>query len=196
MFRSAIKRLLEMERDIAVIAETGRGDDVLPMALRCRPNVAVLDVEMPGVSGVDAARELLQHLPGCRSLIVTSFARPGFLQRALANGAAGFVLKDDPIEVLVEAIRRCAGGEKVLNLKLAAEAMKLGASPLTERDCQVLVETVRGASVEDIAKTLYMSEGTVRNKISNSISKLHARNRADAVRIATQNGWIQVPREE
>jgi two-component system response regulator DesR len=190
MFRTAIKRLLEMEGDIEVVAEVSRGDQVVDAAVEHKPDVALLDIEMPGIDGLTAAGQLAKRLPECRSLIVTTFGRPGFLQRALQSGAAGFVLKDAPAEALAGAIRRCAAGDKVIDPGLAAAAMKLGASPLSVREREVLLATTSGASVEQIAEALHLSDGTVRNKISSAISKLGARNRADAVRIADDNGWL------
>jgi two-component system response regulator DesR len=190
MFRNAIKRLLEMEGDIQVVAEVSRGDQVVDAAIEHDPDVALLDIEMPGIDGLTAAAQLTKRLPGCRSLIVTTFGRPGFLQRALESGAAGFILKDAPAEALATAIRRCAAGEKVIDPGLAAAAMKLGASPLSAREREVLLATTSGASVEQIGEALHLSDGTVRNKISSAISKLGARNRADAVRIADENGWL------
>ena len=190
MFRSAIKRLLEMEGDIEVVAEVSRGDQVLAAATTHAPDVALLDIEMPGQDGLMAARELAARMPACRSLIVTTFGRPGFLQRALASGASGFVLKDAPADALAAAIRRCASGEKVIDPGLAAAAMKLGPSPLSAREREVLLATTSGASIEEIAEALHLSDGTVRNKISRAISKLVARNRAYAVRIAGENGWL------
>ncbi|HET9848226.1 MAG TPA: response regulator transcription factor [Candidatus Dormibacteraeota bacterium] len=190
MFRTAIRRLLETEGDIAVVAEVARGDEVIEAALTSRPDVALLDIEMPGLDGLNAAAQLQASLPTCRSLIVTTFGRPGFLQRALASGASGFVLKDAPADALASAIRRCAAGDKVIDSGLAAAAMKLGPSPLTGREREVLVATTGGASIEEIAQALHLSEGSVRNRISSAISKLDARNRADAVRIAGENGWL------
>jgi len=190
MFRSAIRRLLEMEGDMDVVAEVSRGDQVVAAALSHRPDVALLDIEMPGLDGLTVASQLSIRFPECRSLIVTTFGRPGFLQRALQAGAVGFVLKDSPADALAAAIRRCAAGDKVIDPGLAASAMKLGPSPLSARERQVLVATTSGASVADIAATLHLSEGTVRNKISAAISRLGARNRADAVRIAGDNGWL------
>jgi two-component system response regulator DesR len=190
MFRTAIRRLLETEGDIQVVAEVSRGDAVVESALEHTPDVALLDIEMPGVDGLTAAAQLRERLPSCRSLIVTTFGRPGFLQRALDSGASGFVLKDDPAEALAAAIRRCASGEKVIDPGLAAAAMKIGHSPLSAREREVLVATTSGASIDEIADRLHLSKGTVRNKISSAISKLGARNRADAVRIAGDNGWL------
>lgn len=190
MFRSAIKRLLEMEGDIVFVGEVARGDEVVEAALRTAPDVVLLDIEMPGLDGLAATQRLTERVPACRSLILTTFGRPGFLQRALAAGASGFVLKDDPPEALAAAIRRCARGEKVIDPELATAAMRLGPSPLTDREREVLLATASGATIEQISEHLHLSEGTVRNKISVAISKLQARNRVDAVRIADANGWL------
>jgi two-component system response regulator DesR len=190
MFRTAIRRLLETESDLEVVAEVGRGDEVLAAAIENRPDVALLDIEMPGGDGLTIADVLHRELPSCRALIVTTFGRPGFLQRALASGASGFVLKDAPADALAAAIRRCASGDKVIDPGLAAAAMKIGPSPLTAREREVLAATTSGASIEEIAERLHLSDGTVRNRISGAISKLGARNRADAVRIAAENGWL------
>lgn len=190
MFRTAIRRLLETEGDIRVVAEVARGDAVVEAAREHQPDVALLDIEMPGVDGLTAAAQLRESVPSCRSLIVTTFGRPGFLQRALASGASGFVLKDAPADALAAAIRRCAVGDKVIDPGLAAAAMKLGPSPLTAREREVLVATTSGASIEEIAEALHLSAGSVRNRISSGISKLGGRNRADAVRIAAENGWL------
>lgn len=190
MFRTAIRRLLETEADIEVVAEVAGGDQVVEVAVAQKPDVALLDIEMPGIDGLTAAAQLREAIPSCRSLIVTTFGRPGFLQRALASGASGFVLKDAPVEALAAAIRRCAAGDKVIDSGLAAAAMKLGPSPLTAREREVLVATTSGASIDEIADTLHLSAGSVRNRISSAISKLGGRNRADAVRIAAENGWL------
>jgi len=167
-----------------------RGDEILSHAVATSPDVALLDIEMPGTDGLTAAGLLQTHLPSCHSLILTTFGRPGFLDRALASGAYGFVLKDASLEALAGAIRRCAAGEKIIDPGLAATTMKVGHSPLSSREREVLVATITGASVSEIARTLHVTEGTVRNKVSSAISKLDARNRADAVRIASANGWL------
>jgi len=190
MFRSAVRRLLELEDDIEVVGEASTGVELLKIAAAEQPQVAVVDIEMPDLDGLTAADRLRQQVPGCRVLIVTTFGRPGFFQRAMKGGAAGFVLKDAPAEVLADAIRRCAAGDRVIDPGLAAAALRIGPSPLTEREREGLVATTGGASVTEISRTLHLSEGTVRNKISTAISKLGARNRTDAVRIARHNGWL------
>jgi two-component system response regulator DesR len=190
MFRTAVRRLLEWEGDIHVAAEVAMGDQIVPVALRVRPSVAIIDIEMPGLDGLTAAAQLHQQLPECRILISTTFGRPGFLERALANGATGFVLKDASIDVLATCIRRCATGAKVIDPGLAAQAHRLGPSPLTNGERQVLAAVGTGASIREIARELHLSEGTVRNRISSAIDKTAARNRIDAIRIATDNGWL------
>jgi two-component system, NarL family, response regulator DesR len=190
MFRTAVRRLLEWEGDIQVAAEVADGDQIVPAALRVRPSVAVIDIEMPGLDGLTAAAQLHQQLPECRILISTTFGRPGFLERALANGATGFVLKDASIDTLATSIRRCAAGAKVIDPGLAAQAHRLGPSPLTRGERQVLAAMATGASIREIARELHLSEGTVRNRVSSAIDKTAARNRIDAIRIATENGWL------
>jgi two-component system response regulator DesR len=190
MFRTAIRRLLELEGDLEVVAEVGRGDEVVEAARANGAEVALLDIEMPGKDGIAVAADLRRELPACRALIVTTYGRPGFLQRAMAAGAAGFVSKDASPEYLSDAIRRCAAGEKVVDPGLAAAAFRLGQSPLSAREREVLAATTSGATVAQIARSLHLSEGSVRNRISDAISKLGARNRADAVRIASEQGWL------
>ena len=190
MFRTAIRRLLELEGDMDVVAEVGRGDEVVQAARVSDAEVALLDIELPGRDGLSVAADLRDALPSCRALVVTTFGRPGFLQRAMAAGAAGFVSKDASPEALADAVRRCAAGETVVDPGLAAAAMRLGQSPLSAREREVLAATTSGATVAEIARSLHLSEGSVRNRISEAISKLGARNRADAVRIASERGWL------
>lgn len=190
MFRTAVRRLLEWEGDIHIAAEVADGDQVLAAALRVRPDVAVIDIEMPRLDGLTAAAQLHQQLPTCKILISTTFGRPGFLQRALTHGATGFVLKDAPIDVLAAAIRNCATGVKVIDPGLAAQAHRLGPSPLTNGERQILAAVATGASVKEIARELHLSEGTVRNRITSAIDKTAARNRVDAIRVARDNGWL------
>ena len=180
MFRSAIKRLLEMEGDIAFVGEVARGDQVLEAALRTSPDVVLLDIEMPGLDGLAAAQQLTQRLPTCRSLIVTTFGRPGFLQRALASGASGFVLKDDPPEALAAAIRRCARGEKIIDPELAAAAMRLGPSPLTDREREVLRGLAIGRTNKEIARSLGIALTTVKSHVRSILDKLGVDSRTQA----------------
>ena len=190
MVRGALKALLALEEDITVVAEVARGDEVVPAAARSAPDVALLDIEMPGLDGIAAAAALRTEVPRCRSLILTTFGKPGFLRRAMESGAAGFLLKDAPPEQLALAIRRTAAGERVVDPGLAAAALSEGMSPLTERERQVLAATDRGADIAEIARTLFLSNGTVRNHLSAAIQKLGARNRSEAARIAEHKGWL------
>jgi two-component system response regulator DesR len=190
MVRGALQALLSSELDIEIVAEVGRGDEVVAAALRTRPDVALLDIEMPGQDGISAARALREQLPTCHALILTTFGRPGFLRRAMDSGAAGFLLKDAPARELASAIRRCAAGERVVDPALAAAAIVDGASPLSERERTVLAACAEGATVAAVAASLFLSEGTVRNYLSTGIQKLGARNHAEAARIARDKGWL------
>jgi two-component system response regulator DesR len=190
MVRGALASLLGLEPDLEVVAQVSRGDEVLAAALAARPDVALLDIEMPGATGLDAAAELRRELPACHVLIVTTFGRPGYLRRAMEGGASGFLLKDAPATELARAIRRAAGGERVVDPGLAAAALSEGESPLTEREHEVLAASRTHATVADIAGALYLSPGTVRNHLSSVMRKLDARNRAEAVRVAEEKGWL------
>ncbi len=190
LVRSALAALLALEDDFEVVAEVGRGDAVVAAALQTEPDVALLDVEMPGLDGLAAAAALHQEAPACRALIVTTFGRPGFLRRAMEAGARGFVVKDAPAERLADAVRRVAAGELVVDPTLAAATLAGGSSPLTGRERDVLVASRDGATVADIARRLFLAEGTVRNYLSGAIAKTNARNRTEAVRIAEERGWL------
>jgi two-component system response regulator DesR len=190
LIRSALERLLDMEEDFSVVASVGRGDQVADAARRTQPDVALLDVEMPGLDGLAAAALLAQHAPGCRTLILTTFGRPGYLRRAIEAGAAGFVVKDSPVDELAVAIRRVAAGERVIDPALAAATIAHGRSPLTQRERDVLVAARSGTTVADMAGRLFLSEGTVRNHLSAVIAKTGAKNRFDALRIAEERGWL------
>jgi two-component system response regulator DesR len=190
MFRTAVRRLLELEGDIEVVAEVGRGDEVVAAALAARPDVAVVDIEMPGQDGITAASELKESLPSCRALILTMYGRAGFVQRAMERGISSFVLKDVPVEVLATAIRRCAAGEDVVDPSLATQALKAGPGPLSAKDREILAACADGLTTADIATRLWISEGTVRNRVSDILGKLGVRNRAEAVQIAKENGWL------
>ena len=190
MFRTAVRRLLEFEGDIVVVAEVGRGDEVVAAALAARPDVAVVDIEMPEQDGITAASELRRRLPTCRTLILTMHGRPGFVRRAMEGGVDGFVLKDAPVETLAVAIRRCVAGEDVVDAGLAAQALRSGRSPLSPREREILSASAEGLSTVEIARRLWLSEGTVRNRVSEVLGKLGARNRGDAVQIARENGWL------
>lgn len=190
MFRTAVRRLLELEGDIEVVGEVARGDELVAAALATRPDVAVVDIEMPVQDGISAAAELRQRLPGCRTLMLTMYGRPGFVQRALEGGVAGFVLKDAPVEALAAAIRRCAAGEDVVDPALAARALRAGPCPLATREREILAACAEGLSTSEIAIRLWLSEGTVRNRVSEILGKLGVRNRAEAVQLAQENGWL------
>jgi two-component system response regulator DesR len=190
MVRGALTSLLQLEPDIEVVAQAGRGDEVLAAALAARPDVALLDIEMPGQSGLEAAQELRRVLPECRVIILTTFGRPGYLRRAMEDGAAGFLLKDAPASELATAIRRAVAGERVVDPGLAAAAHSQGDSPLTVREHEVLLASREHATVADLAGALYLSPGTMRNHISSVLQKLGARNRAEALRQAEEKGWL------
>jgi two-component system, NarL family, response regulator DesR len=172
------------------VAQASRGDEVLELARSAEPDVALLDIEMPGVSGLEAAEQLLTALPACRILILTTFGRPGYLRRAMSAGVAGFLLKDAPAEALASAIRRAMRGERVVDPGLAAAALSQGENPLTPREREVLVAARGLATVAELAAALFLSPGTVRNHLSSAMQKLDARNRGEAIRIAEQKGWL------
>jgi two-component system response regulator DesR len=190
MVRGALSALLSLEDDIEIVAEASRGDEVLPAALDTLPDVALLDIEMPGGDGLEAAAVLHERLPSCLVVILTTFGRSGYLRRAMESGAVGFLLKDAPASELAEAIRRAVKGERVVDPALAAAALSEGDNPLTEREREVLAASEGGATIEDIAARLYLSEGTVRNYLSTAIKKLGARNRVEAARLAEKKGWL------
>jgi two-component system response regulator DesR len=190
MVRGAIAALLALEEDIEIVAEASRGDEVVAHALESGPDVALLDVEMPGGDGLDAAAALREKVPSCRVIILTTFGRAGYLKRAMENGAAGFLLKDAPSSELAKAIHRVMRGERVVDPDLAAVALSAGDNPLTEREREVLAASEGGATIEDVAARLYLSEGTVRNYLSAAIKKLGTRNRVEAARLAEKRGWL------
>lgn len=190
MVRGALAALLTLEGDIEIIAEVGRGDEVVTVALATKPDVALLDIEMPGCDGITAAAALHAQLPSCRILILTTFGRPGYLRKAMESGVVGFLLKDAPSAQLATAIRRAVAGERVVDPTLAMAALSEGNNPLTERERNVLVAATSGASIAEIAESLFLSEGTVRNYLSEAISKLGAANRIEAARLARAKGWL------
>jgi two-component system, NarL family, response regulator DesR len=190
LIRAAFAALLATESDLEVVAQVGSGAEVVTEALRTRPDVALLDVQMPGIDGLTAAGALRERLPGCRVIMLTTFGRPGYLKRAMEAGAAGFLVKDTPPEQLIDAIRRVAAGLRVIDPALAVETLAVGDSPLTDRERELLTVAADGGTVAEIAGRLYLSEGTVRNYLSGVIGKTGARTRADAVRIATERGWL------
>lgn len=190
MVRGALSALLSLEEDIEIVAEVSRGDEVLPAALDAFPDVALLDIEMPGGDGLSAAAALKERLPSCRVVILTTFGRAGYLKRALESGALGFMLKDAPATELASAIRRVVEGERVVDPGLAASALSEGDNPLTDRERDVLRASTDGATIVDVAARLYLSEGTVRNYLSTAIKKLGTRNRVEAARLAEKKGWL------
>lgn len=190
LVRGALSAMLNLEPDIEVVAEVGSGDEVVPAAKQANPDVALLDVQMPGKDGLTAAAELRDRVPGCRVVVCTTFGRPGYLARAMAAGAVGFVVKDAPPEQLVDAVRRVHSGLRVVDPALAAESLARGVSPLTDRERDVLRAARDGGTVADMSKTLHLSEGTVRNHLSSAIGKTGARTRAEAARIAEDCGWL------
>ena len=190
MVREALVSLLELEGDIQVVAQVDRGDLVLAAAQRVSPDVALLDIEMPGQDGIAAAAQLATAMPDCRTLILTTFGRPGYLRRAMEAGASGFMLKDAPARDLAIAVRRTAAGERVVDPQLAAQALSEGKGPLTAREREVLLASATGTGIAGIAQGLHLSEGTVRNHLSSAIQKLEARNRFDAARVAEDKGWL------
>jgi len=190
LIRTALATMLALEDDFEVVAEVGRGDEVVAAALDALPEVALLDIEMPGMDGLAAAAALHQELPACGIIILTAFGRPGYLRRAMEAGVSGFVVKDAPAEQLADAVRRVARGERVVDPALAAATLAGGPSPLTGRERDVLVASRDGATVADIAAKLFLSEGTVRNYLSAAIAKTGVRNRVEALRVADQRGWL------
>jgi two-component system, NarL family, response regulator DesR len=190
LFRTALAALLALQPDFEVVASVGRGDEVAAAARDHQPDIALLDIEMPGIDGLAAAAVLAGEVPHCRSVILTTFGRPGNLRRAMESGAWGFVVKDAPPEQLADALRRVMAGEHVIDPALAAATLAGGTSPLTARERDVLATARPGTTVADIARTLVLSEGTVRNYLSAAIAKTGARNRAEAARIADERGWL------
>jgi two-component system response regulator DesR len=190
MVRGALTALLQLEEDLEVVAEVSQGDQVLPVAVKTKPDIALLDIEMPGIDGLSAAQALHNSLPSCRIVILTTFGRSGYLRRAMESGAVGFLLKDAPADQLAVAIRRVMAGERVVDPELALSALSDGDNPLTGRERDVLKASLDGASIADIAAQLYISEGTVRNHISTSIQKLNVHNRIEAAHLARERGWL------
>jgi two-component system response regulator DesR len=190
MVRSALAALLALHHDIEVVAQVGSGDEVVPAALEHGPDIALLDIEMPGMDGLAAAAALREAMPGCRVLILTTFGRPGYLRRAMEAGAYGFLVKDGPTAGLAAAIRRAAAGQRTVDPGLASAALVEGSSPLSEREREVLAAARLGATTAAIAASLHLSEGTVRNHLSAAIHKTHTGSRLEAVRVAEEKGWL------
>ncbi|SFW72425.1 response regulator transcription factor [Amycolatopsis australiensis] len=190
MVRGALAALLNLESDIEVVAQVASGADILPTATACRPDVAIIDIDLPEKDGLTAAGELHEHLPGCRTLILTSLGRPGTVRRALDAKVNGFLLKDAPSDKLANALRSVAIGRRVIDSELALSAWETGDCPLTPREIEILRLAARGRTVADIAAELFLSAGTVRNYLAAVVTKLNARNRVDAIRIATDSDWL------
>jgi two-component system response regulator DesR len=190
LVRDALAALLDLEQDLEVVARVGRGDEVLPACLEHRPDVALLDIDMPGADGIEAAAAVRGSCPGTRVLMVTTFGRPGYLRRALDAGASGFVVKDTPATELVEAVRRVAAGLRVVDPTLATESLLGGTSPLTTRETEVLRLALEGAPVARIATALHLSSGTVRNHLSSAIGKTGTTTKVEAARTAQDRGWL------
>ncbi|MEU7916555.1 response regulator transcription factor [Microbispora bryophytorum] len=190
LVRGALAAMLALEPDIEVVAQVGSGEEVVEAARRSRPDVALLDVQMPGRDGLEVTADLRAALPSCRVVICTTFGRPGYFARAMENGAAGFVVKDAPPEHLVDTVRRVHAGLRVVDPALAAESLASGSSPLTARERDVLRAARQGGTVAEIARGLHLSAGTVRNHLSAAIGKTGAGTRAEAARIADEHGWL------
>lgn len=190
MMRGALVQLLDLEEDLEIVAQVARGDEIVPAALDARPDVAVVDIELPGTDGIEASRLLRAAVPTCAVVIVTTFGRPGYLRRAFDAGARAFLVKDAPVQSLAQAIRRVVAGETVVDPDLAASALVLGTNPLTDRERDVLRAAADGAPLAEVAGLLHLSESTVRNYLSSAIGKTGTRNRTEATRVAIANGWL------
>nr|WSZ98307.1 response regulator transcription factor [Streptomyces sp. NBC_00857] len=190
MVREALAALLGLEPDIEVVAQVARGDEVLAAARAHDVDVALLDIEMPGMTGIEAAAELRAALPDVKVVVLTTFGRPGYLRRAMESGADAFLVKDAPAAQLAEAVRKVLDGERVIDPTLAAAALANGANPLTEREREILRAAADGSTNAELASALHLSQGTVRNYLSTAIQKLTARNRAEAVLMAREKGWL------
>ena len=190
LVRGALAALLNLEPDLTVVAEVGRGDEVVEAARTARADVCLIDIEMPGVDGIEATAQLREHLPSTRALIVTTFGRPGYLRRAMDAGASGFVVKDTPARELAEAVRRVHAGLRIVDPNLATESLLGGPNPLTGREREVLTEAIAGGTVSAIAARVHLSQGTVRNYLSSAIGKTGASTRVEAARVAQERGWL------
>ncbi|MQY11654.1 Transcriptional regulatory protein DesR [Streptomyces sp. RB5] len=190
MVRGALIALLTLEGDIHVVADVDRGEDIIPAVAEHRPDVAVIDIDMPGIDGLTAAAGIHEQFPSCGTLIVTTFGQPGNLRRALESRVSGFLMKHSPPSELADAIRAVARGEVVIDPQLAMDAWSARTNPLTPREVEVLRLAAQGADSREIAPKLYLSVGTVRNYLTAIVSKLGARNRVDAIRLAQEQGWL------
>jgi two-component system response regulator DesR len=190
ILRDTLVAVLGLEDDLEVVAEVASGNDVVAAALRTRPDVALMDIDLPGLDGLSAATALREQLPQCRVLVLTALAIPGNLRRALAAQVAGFLGKDAPSQDLIAAIRRVAAGERVIDPRLAIAALEVPGSPISPRETEILRLFSEGRDAADIAADLHLSYGTVRNYLASAVTKLDARNRVDAIRIARRAGWL------
>ncbi|WP_460797329.1 response regulator [Microbacterium sp. GXF0217] len=190
LVRGALAALLELEGDLVVVGAAADGDEAVRLVSELAPDVCLMDIQMPGADGIDATRRIRQANEGTRVLVVTTFARPGYLRQALDAGASGFVVKDTPAEQLADAVRRVHAGHRVLDPALVEESLFTGANPLSEREREVLRLAADGRAAAAIAAEVFLSAGTVRNHLSSAIGKTGAANRAQAVRIAQDRGWI------
>ncbi|MFI9555580.1 DNA-binding response regulator [Nonomuraea endophytica] len=190
MVRGALAALIELEADLTVVAQAERGDMILPLAMRHRPDVAIIDIDLPAIDGLTAAQLLHEELPSCKTLILTGLSRPGTVRRALAASVSGFLLKDSPSARLAEAVREVSSGRRVVDPQVALTAWDAGDNPLSPRELEVLRFAADGAEAPEIAAGLGLSVGTVRNYLTAIVMKLNARNRVDAVKIATEAGWL------
>ena len=190
LVRGALAALLALEDDFEVVASVADGSAAVRAAVEHTPDVALLDVEMPGLDGVSATREIRSQAPGVRVMILTTFGRPGYLRRAMDAGARGFMVKDAPPDRLADAVRQVHAGRTVVDPALAVASLSSGANPLTDREVDALRAAEDGGTVADIARVLILSEGTVRNYLSAAIGKTAARTRAEAARVARDNGWL------
>ncbi|VEI13404.1 response regulator transcription factor [Trueperella bialowiezensis] len=190
LVRGALAALLSLEDGIHVVGEAGRGDELVDLVRERRPDVALIDIEMPGLDGIAATEQIVAECPEVACLIVTTFGRPGYLQRALEAGARGFIVKETPAEQLADAVRQVHAGQRVVDPSLAAESLFSGANPLTAREREVLTLALEGGRVSDIARAVYLSEGTVRNHLSSAIGKMGAETRVEAARRANDLGWL------
>ncbi|ONI89645.1 DNA-binding response regulator [Actinosynnema sp. ALI-1.44] len=190
MVRGALAAMLGLESDIEVVAQVGTGDEALDAAIRLRPDVALLDIQMPNKDGLEVAAELREAVPSCRVVICTTYGRPGYVSRAMAAGAAGFIVKDSPPEQLANSVRRVHAGTHVVDPALATESLTLGVNPLSEREREVLRRAGSGSTIATLAAELHLSSGTVRNYLSDAMGKTNASTRAEAARIAEERGWL------
>ena len=195
MIRTALATTLGLEADIEVVGQAGTCAEAVDVVAETRPDALLLDVQMPDgglrvEDGIDVIPRVLEASPSTTVLVVTTFGRPGYLRRALEAGACGFMVKDAPADRLVEGGRRAAAGLRVVDGELAAASLSLGPSPLSPQETRVLAASSGGASTKEVARRVHLSEGTVRNYVSSAIGKLHARNRAEAIRVAEDNGWL------